>query len=270
MTAAPLSSDFRSRSYRNSRPEPGLHRFLQRCRPERLQLHAVGAAPYNFNYTNSASAAGSVTKVLGKHTLKTGFDIRRIQYKLVNVGNKFSWTCGAAWTQQQYNIANAISGNGLASFLLGLPTAGSVDNDADPSYVYRYYAGYLQYDWKLSRRLTLNLGIRYDVYPSSTERYSRLSDGFSTAVNPVNAAVQAKQPGFPTVIGGLQFVNPGNGNSNVDWTGIQGRFGLAYQITPKLVFRGGYGRYMLDPTNDGMMIPEGCSAGPRFSCTGGP
>ena len=215
----------------------------------------IGAAPFNFNYTNSASLAGTITKVYSKHTFKFGVDIRRIQYDLVNLGNNFSFTFGTGWTQQQYNIANSSSGSGLASFLLGLPTAGSVDNNARPSYVYRYNAFYFQDDWKLSRRLTLNLGIRYDVYPAVTERYSRLSNGFSTAVNPINAAVQAAEPGFPAVNGGLQFVQPGNGNSQVDWTGIQGRFGLAYQITPKLVFRGGWGRYMLDPSNDSMMSP---------------
>jgi len=215
----------------------------------------IGAAPFNFNYTNSASVAGTVTKVVGAHTLKFGFDIRRIQYDLVNLGNNFSWTFGTGWTQQQYNIANSSSGSGLATFLLGLPTAGSVDNNARPSYVYRYNAFYFQDDWKITRKLTLNLGARYDFYPAITERYSRLSNGFSTAVNPINAAVQTAQPGFPTVTGGLLFVQPGNGNSNVDWTGIQGRFGMAYQITPKLVFRGGWGRYMLDPTNDGMQSP---------------
>ncbi len=215
----------------------------------------IGAAPFNFNYTNSASAGGTVTKIYGKHSLKFGFDIRRIQYDLVNFGNNFAWTFGTGWTQQVYNIANSSSGSGLASFLLGLPTAGSVDNNIYPSYVYRYDAIYFQDDWKLGKRLTLNLGVRYDVYPSITERYSRLSNGFSTAVNPINSQVQAAQPGFPTVTGGLQFVQPGNGNSNVDYTGIQGRFGLAYQITTKMVFRGGYGRYMLDPTNDAMQSP---------------
>ena len=221
--------------------------------PSGYSYTGIGAAPFNFNYTNSASAAASVTKVLGKQTLKAGVDIRRIQYDLRNYGNNFSWTFGAGWTQQQYNIASASSGNGLASFLMGLPTAGSVDNNARPSYVYRYDAFYLQDDWKVTRRLTLNLGIRYDVYPALTERYSRLTNGFSTATNPINTAVQAAQPGFPTVTGGLQFVQPGNGNSNVDWTGIQGRFGMAYQISQKLVFRGGWGRYMLDPTNDDML-----------------
>lgn len=215
----------------------------------------IGAAPFSFNYTNSASVAGTVTKIVGKQTLKFGVNIRRIQYDLINLGNNFSWTFGTGWTQQQYNIANSSSGNGLASFLLGLPTAGSVDNNAYPSYVYRYDAFYFQDDVKVSRKLTLNLGVRYDVYPAITERYSRLSDGFSTAVNPINSAVQAAQPGFPTVTGGLLCVPPGNGNSKVDYTGIQGRFGLAYQINDKVVFRGGWGRYMLDPTNDAMQSP---------------
>ncbi len=212
----------------------------------------IGAAPFNFNYTNAASLAGTVTKIIGRHSLKFGVDIRRIQYDLVNYGNNFSWTFGSTWTQQNYTGASATTGSGLASFLLGLPTAGDVDNEAYPSYVYRYTAGYIQDDWKFGSKLTFNLGIRYDVYPAITERYSRLQDGFSTAVNPINAAVQAAQPGFPTVTGGLQYVQPGQGNSNVDWTGIQGRFGMAYQISSKLVFRGGWGRYMLDPTNDAM------------------
>jgi hypothetical protein len=206
----------------------------------------------NFNYTNTWSYAGSLTKIVGSHSLKAGTDLRWIQYNNKNEGSVFNVSADNAWTQQQYNRADALSGNSIASFLLGLPSSGSVDYIVFPSFLDRYFATYLQDDWKVSRKLTLNLGVRWDFFPGVKERYNRLTRGFDpNATNPADALVNRTAfPGFPTVKGGLLFIQPGDGNSNLDLTNLQPRFGLAYQITNKLVFRGGWGRYMLNPNND--------------------
>jgi hypothetical protein len=212
----------------------------------------LGSTP-SFNYTNTVAFAGSLTKIVGSHSIKAGIDLRRIMYNVVNQGNVFTLTFNNTWTQQIYNTADALSGNSFASALLGLPASGTVDNNAFPSFVDRYYAGYVQDDWKVTRKLTLNLGIRWDFIQGPTERYGRLTRGFDpTAVNPVDSLIDRKAfPGFPTVKGGLLFVNDnGDRAANLDKTGIQPRFGLAYQITNKLVFRGGWGRYMINPNND--------------------
>lgn len=208
----------------------------------------------SFNYTNTFAFAGSMTKVIGSHTVKTGADLRWIQYNVINQGNTFNLAADRAWTQQQYNKGDALSGDSFASFLLGLPSGGSIDNNIYPSYLDRYFAGYVQDDFKVSRKLTLNLGVRWDFMVPATERYNRLTRGFDpTAINPVDALINRSAfPGFPPVQGGLLFVKPGQSNGNLDLTGLQPRFGLAYQITDKLVFRGGWGRYMINPNNDNL------------------
>jgi hypothetical protein len=206
----------------------------------------------SFNYTNSFGAAASVNKVTGGHTIKAGVDYRRIQYNVINQGNVFTLTFNNTWTQQVYNVADALSGNSFASALLGLPASGSVDNIPYLSFVDRYAAGYVQDDWKLSRKLTLNLGIRWDFFVGPTERYSRLARGFDpTQTNPVDSAISRTQfPGFPTVMGGLLYANSGQHGVNTDPSGIQPRIGFAYRVRNKLVMRGGWGKYMINPNND--------------------
>ena len=208
----------------------------------------------SFNWTNSWSYEGSLTKVTGGHTIKVGVDLRRIQYNTENQGAVFTLTFNNTWTQQIYNLANAVSGNSWASALLGLPASGSIDYPIFPSYVDRYYAFYFQDDWKVTRKLTLNLGVRQDFIMPPTERYSRMTRGFDpNGVNPVNALVDRTQfPGFPTVMGGLLYAGNGQMAANTDITGIQPRFGMAYAVTSKLVLRGGWGRYMINPNNDWM------------------
>ena len=212
----------------------------------------LGSNP-SFNYTNTVAFAGSIAKIAGQHTFKAGLDLRRIQYNVITTNNVFAMTFNNTWTQRVYNVADSLSGNSWASALLGVPASGSVDDTPYPSFVQRYSAGYFQDDWKVSRKLTLNLGVRWDFIQAVTERYGRLARGFDpNAVNPVDAKIdRTKFPGFPTVKGGLLYVSGNDGHTaNLDWTGIQPRFGMAYQIRPKLVFRGGYGRYMINPNND--------------------
>jgi hypothetical protein len=99
-----------------------------------------------------------------------------------------------------------------------------------------YHGAYFQDSWRFNRRLTLHLGIRWEVQPGRTERYDR-SNWFDTqAPNPL-----AQQTGLP-LKGGLQFVSPDNRAAwDTKWANFAPRFGLAYKITDKLVFRGGYG-----------------------------
>ena len=172
--------------------------------------------------------------------------------QLKNQGSAFNIGFDPTWTQQTYNRADSLSGNSFASALLGLPSGGSVDNLAFPSYLDRYFATYLQDDWKISRKLTVNLGFRWDFIPGAMERYGRLTDGFDpNAANPVNSLINhAAYAG--NLMGGLLFAGKNQTDSHLDLTGLQPRFGMAYQINTKLVMRGGWGRYMINPNNDNL------------------
>jgi hypothetical protein len=135
----------------------------------------------------------------------------------------------------------------LASFLLGTGSGGNFyqnwKNVAAESY---YHAFYIQDDWRVTRKLTLNLGIRYDFDTPRTERYDRMSWFDPTVRSPL-----ASTPGFSNLTGGLQFVGVGD-NPRVqydgDWNNFAPRLGFAYQLNPKTVIRGGWAQMFASST----------------------
>jgi hypothetical protein len=189
-----------------------------------------------FNVSSTWAWSEVLSKTAGKHSLKFGFDF----WVMLNNQREPTSSFGTlaftnAWSQQNALTSSASSGNAVASFLMGYPASGSVLNNQAMAYSSHYWAGFVQDDYRITRKLTLNLGLRWDYESPITDRYNRLSAGFNpTATNPFQV------PGLP-LQGGLTFVGSGNRLPfNRDLNNIQPRFGLAYQITSKLVFRGGY------------------------------
>ena len=223
---------------------------------------------FGFNYTNTLAFHPTLTKIHRSHNVKGGVDMRWIQYNQENVGNPFRLQGTRAFTQKEYNRGDALSGNSLASFLLGTPGAGSADYNVFPSTTQAYIAPYVQDDWKVSRRLTVNIGLRWDFNMAPTERHNRINRSFDPKfVSPADKLVNHAQfPALPTLNGQLLFANV-NGvpaiASNIDWTAIQPRFGFAYQLTNSLVMRGGWGKYYFNPSNDYIQT-NGFSQGTSF------
>lgn len=180
----------------------------------------------------------SLTKIAGRHTLKMGADFRQFRYDEVQVSDESTaFSFDTTWTQKNPFTATANSGYGLASFLLGLPTSGDVIRPNADSIQFYYIAGYIQDDWRVTNRLTLNLGFRYDVETPYTERYNRMSYFDPTAKSIATNYVS-------TALGGLAF--PGvNGNSryrqNLSLWRPGPRVGLAYRLPGAAVFRAAYG-----------------------------
>lgn len=203
---------------------------------------------------NSLSVFPTVTWIKNTHTIHAGLDMRfwQIAYDVVGGGNNFwidrTWTqknCGScgSWEQQD--------GNSIASLLLGNPTSGSDAIDVRTYWSSHYMAPFVQDDWRVSKNLTLNLGIRWDLLPGETERHNQGDYAFSTtAVNPVSSQVSV--PGFSQLLGGPTFLgSAGNPRSVYPtiWTAIQPRFGFAYALDSKTVLRGGIGESMRSPQN---------------------
>jgi hypothetical protein len=83
-------------------------------------------------------------------------------------------------------------GQQLASFVYGLPTSGSVSRNDSSAAISKMFAWYIQDDWKLTRRLTMNIGLRQELEFGETERYNRTNAGFDFATaNPTQTAAQA-------------------------------------------------------------------------------
>lgn len=128
------------------------------------------------------------------------------------------------------------SGNAIASMLLGTGDSGNAPLRPDLAASLRTYAGYVQDNWRVTRRLTLNLGLRYELQRPATERFNRLS-----YFNPEVASPLAARSGLP-IQGGVGFVNPNDrGIWNQDARNFAPRIGMAYKLTDKLVLRAGYG-----------------------------
>ncbi|WP_321472100.1 TonB-dependent receptor domain-containing protein [uncultured Paludibaculum sp.] len=216
------------------------------------------------NITNNYNLAVNVTKIAGSHTLKAGIDIRRIHYIQQNSGDIFKVDSRRDWTQQVWNQGDAVSGDSYASFLLGLPnTNGTTDRSSlnYPLYPFNrqwYVSPYVQDDWKISRRLTLNLGLRWDFNQAPDEKWNRMNRGFDSKVaSPLRsmfpAETLAQYPSLANLSGGFSFAGVGGqptiASKNV-WTNWQPRIGAAYQLNDRLVMRGGYGLYFLNPNNN--------------------
>jgi hypothetical protein len=200
---------------------------------------------------NVGSYSVDFTKVLGPHTMTMGF-MGVVQQS--NGGRLFvtNFDFPQSMTQgPNPTAALPTTGYGFASFLLGTGDTGSTGINAFGAFERKMYGWYFQDDWKAARKLTLNLGLRYDIQPGPTERHDETQWFNFTAANPISSKV-----GF-TVPGELVFV--GNGRRSVydaQYTNFAPRIGLAYSPIDKLVMRAGFGMFytqafQLSPPNDG-------------------
>ena len=235
-----------------------------------------GGTAFSWNSYNQYNFTPSVTATRGTHTIRAGFELNYVTNGNVNTGSSNGvFTFNASWTQQlPARQQNPTDGSSVASLLLGYPTSGNISYN-DSQYRSRpYYALYAQDDWKVSSRLTLNIGLRYDVQIPWLERFNRENAGWDpNTKQPLSDAIlanwaklkaqydaanpNAKYP-YPTppsvLYGG--FIFPGvNGVSRrlyfTDWTNIQPRLGFAYRIGEKTVLRGGGGIYYQSSTQSG-------------------
>jgi hypothetical protein len=183
------------------------------------------------------SLLSSITMVRGQHTIKAGFDGRLIRVNdHESADSSGNFTFGTNFTSgPNPNSASANTGNGLASMLLGTGTGDLIQaykDDASQSY---YLAEYVQDDWRVSKKLTLNLGLRYDLDTPRTERFNRMNYFNPTIASPLASAV-------PGLQGGLVFVGV-NGNSrhqyHIDANNFAPRFGFAYAAQESTVIHGG-------------------------------
>lgn len=233
--------------------------------PRYLKLPNVNSAGYaalggansrNNTATDIHEAALNATQIVGSHTLRYGFAYRVYRRNTFNLGNSAgTLNFDQTWTRGPLdNSPTAPMGQSLASFLYGLPTSGNFviqDSYAEQSTVPAFF---LQNDWKVTRKLTLSMGMRFERMNPVTERYNRSIRGFdNTVASPIQAQAQANYartpiPELPSsqfrVLGGLNFAGA-NGQPRELWKTNQNfwmpRFGFAYSATPKTVIRGGYG-----------------------------
>jgi hypothetical protein len=213
-------------------------------------MTSLGGNDHRFNAFMSYPFVATLTRAQGKHNWKYGGEVRLIRVNVWEARNAGTFNFNAGFTQgPNPTTASNSAGLGFASFLLGAGTTGNTliqgwKNVAAQSF---YYAGYAQDDWRITQKLTLNLGVRYDLDTPRTERYNRMNFFDPDAPSPL----ASKVPQFTNLKGGVRFVGvDGNSRSqyNMDTNNIAPRLGLAYQLNQKTVIRAGYS-HIFGPSN---------------------
>lgn len=165
------------------------------------------------------------TIIVGRHSLKMGFDHRRTQFNFGQGSSpRGSYSYNGVFSQDPLSRTN--TGNPFADFLLGLPDSASIGTNVRSGIRIRNYSGFLQDDWKVSSRLTINMGVRYEYTTPVTEVANRMAN-FDIATNSI---VLAKS-------GSLEDQALGRADRN----NFAPRFGIAYQLDQRTVIRAGYG-----------------------------
>ena len=232
---------------------------------------------YTFSRPHTRYAAlPTVTTVRGRHTMKAGYDFRLIRESEADTGfrgGEFTFRGGS--TNQGTGASGANTHRDLAGLLLGAPTDGQFQIRSPRQNQNMYHGVFIQDDWRVSQRLTLNLGLRWEMETGITESQDRNVRGFDlTTPNPIEAAARARlaadfaaNPAAFEVSPGRYFITPdsfhaiggytfaGDGQSDfwrVPKNNFLPRIGAAYQVTQKLVLRGGYGLFTLPYTISGV------------------
>ncbi len=230
----------------------GLPTYLDENSPEFPIVNIGSQSPLgpltNETVTNHGpigSVATDFIKTLGRHTLNFGFMGAELEDDQANFFQSTLDSAGNFTSGPNPNSPTGFTtGNGLAQLMLGVldntappglnqTTAGTTYN---PAVAIHYLGWYVQDDWKPLPRLTLNLGIRYEIQTAPTYRHNIASVFNPSALNPIGTAIGQTLPGA------LQFLSPSNrGSYNTNYDNVAPRIGFTYQALPKLVVRGGFG-----------------------------
>ena len=214
----------------------------------------------DFRPVASHTIAATLNKSAGAHSLKAGVEIRNYGERSRPTGNAKAGQYAFTNTYTRQNSASGTDYQGLqayASFLLGMPSTTSISRLPDYDEQSITSGFFVQDDWRVNSRLTLNLGLRYEFETPLTESQNRSVSGFDfNYVQPIQAAAQANyaalnDPALKALVpqlsvkGGLLFagVDGGSGLYTTPKNTFLPRFGLAYQLTPKTVLRGGAGLF---------------------------
>jgi hypothetical protein len=192
---------------------------------------------------NSYTMSENLTWVRGRHTWKYGTEIRREEFTIFQ----------PAAARGTLNFDSTLSGNpgaigsggtGFASFMAGLTSGGSINNLHNVDYFRNTFAFYAQDDWKVTPNLVLNLGLRYELFGTVSERFNDTGNfDLSNPTDPTIIVPKGKNAQLTPIISQEVKISAtgSRGLINSDLNNFAPRIGLAWQFTPKTVMRLGYG-----------------------------
>jgi hypothetical protein len=206
----------------------------------------LGSGNAGLGYNGSTILQDDLTLVRGKHNFKFGFEHRRYYYNNRNKSGSGNFNFSPNHTAQPGFLNQ--TGHSFASFLLG-----AVDSTnrgiavVNPGYRWRNAGFYFMDDWKVNRKLTFNIGLRWEITGGLIEVAGRMS----------GVGLSVPNPGAANRPGALVFVEDLGRKGFMDtyWKQISPKLGFAYQINDKLVMRGGYGINNMPPNMNGFSFP---------------
>jgi len=208
------------------------------------EFTSYGGGNTSWTVYHSQSVDVEIAKFVGKHSIKAGFDYRLIADASQTATGPGSYGFTSAFTSQTATKNVTGTGGGLASMLLGDPASGSITKGSFFNDYTHYTAFFIQDDYRLTPKLTINFGFRGEHEPQPEETNNKLTvDANLKVANPLQASIPSL-----TLRGQVEYAGV---NGNPRYAGnplaikMGPRFGFAYSMNPKTVFRGGYGIFWI-------------------------
>ncbi|MDR3698482.1 MAG: carboxypeptidase regulatory-like domain-containing protein [Candidatus Sulfopaludibacter sp.] len=220
----------------------------------------LGGSNYSNNVSSRLDLTENLSWIVGRHTLKFGFNIIRERYKDFEGGGASGVFGFTNLTTSQPDSSNFNQwGSSLASFLLGSVNNTNTTTISDLGWRINYQAFFLQDEWRANSRLTISYGVRWERYPGIYEEHDRATSFDPNTANPAAG-------GIP---GALIFAGSGPGRDGRrafanTWQGFAPRLGIAYELNPKTVIRASGGMFNA-PGMTQRIDATGFTATPSFS-----
>lgn len=205
-------------------------------------LATWGNSVFTDSRTRTTNIKEQLAWIRGSHTVKFGMEYLKGVYRRLDFNNAYGTVNFSAAGTGNPTVAN--SGSDWASFLLGVASGGGFRYPGDTTFQFPYFAWFVQDDWKVNRKLTINMGLRYDLPFAKMERNLRNSNFCPTCANEAAGGL----PGA-MVIAGVNGAPERFGKTRKNAFGP--RLGIAYQLNDKTVLRTGGAIYYQPTREDG-------------------
>ena len=201
----------------------------------------IGSSTYlpSIEKQNSFVFTDNLTWILGRHSLKFGTEVRIEQFTIFQPAEaRGALSFGNGFTDNP--AAPGTGGGSFATFLLGIAGGGGITSLHNIDYRRQIYAGFVQDDWKATDRLTVNLGLRYEVF-STVKEHSNEEGTFVFSSRSMLVPSGQNEPLTQTLGASIPIVHGTRGLISPDLNNFAPRIGFAFRAMDKLVIRSGYG-----------------------------
>ena len=213
---------------------------------------------------NSYVLTENLNWIRGRHSFKFGTEIRREQFTIFQpAASRGNLGFGSEFSDNPASPSSG--GSAFASFLLGIPDFGLITSLHNVDYRRQIYAGYVQDDFRITPRLTLNLGLRYEYFSPIKEEHDQAAT-FDFATQSLLVPKGQNQELTPTLAASIPILRTGSrGLIEPDRNNFAPRVGFAFQLTNNLVLRSGYGIFYGGQENGPFSNPSPGFSPPFFS-----